>query len=31
MRERLADAWLMLAVYALLAGAGVFSVLPVFV
>jgi hypothetical protein len=30
-RERLADAWLMLAVYSLLAGVGVFSVLPIFV
>jgi hypothetical protein len=31
MRERLADAWLMLATYALLAGAAMFSALPIFV
>jgi hypothetical protein len=30
-RERLADAWLAAAVYALLAGAAVFSALPIFV
>jgi hypothetical protein len=31
MRERLADAWLAMSAYALLAGVAVFSALPIFV
>lgn len=31
MRERLADAWLPMSFYTLLAGAAVFSALPIFV
>jgi hypothetical protein len=31
MKDRIADAWLAMSVYALLTGAAVFSALPIFI